>query len=112
MNWVVRRQMFYAEKDNGIGISLISGGLAVNSSTLEDAISTSHPYRQLTRILGERTGLPTELPSSGDETSGASSSRSLAFLEKLLQQQLEYECGRILGGYPFSIGIVLAYFTP
>ena len=111
VNWVVRRQMFYAKKDNGIGVSLISGGLAVNRGTLEEAMTSRHPYRQLTRILDDRSGLPTDDPTSGDETSGSSSSRSLAFLEKLLQQQLEYECRRILGGYPFSIGIMLAYFT-
>jgi V/A-type H+-transporting ATPase subunit C len=33
----------------------------------------------------------------------------LTFLSSMLQEVLLHEVSRVLGGYPFSIGIVLAY---
>ena len=43
--------------------------------------------------------------------SGGNAASRLAFLEGALRQISADEAGRNLAGYPFSIGIVLAYFT-
>ncbi|MCK5250654.1 MAG: V-type ATPase subunit [Spirochaetaceae bacterium] len=111
VNWIVRKQAFYAGVDRGGGITLLSGGLLAKSGVLENALSSNHPARQLSRLFGDRMGVPSELPSQDEDAHAGSTARSLAFLEKLLKQQLLYECRRVLGGYPFTIGVVLAYFA-
>jgi len=111
VNWIVRRQAFYDGMDRGAGITLLSGGLLAKSGVLENALSSNHPARQLSQLFGDRMGIPSELPTQNDDAHTGSTARSLAFLEKLLKQQLLYECRRVLGGYPFTIGVVLAYFA-
>lgn len=111
VNWIVRRQAFYSGTDRGVGLTLLSGGLIAKSGVLEDALSSKHPAMQLSRLFGDRMGVPSELSSQNEDALAGSTARSLALLEKLMKQQLLYECRRILGGYPFTIGVVLAYFA-
>jgi len=111
VNWIVRRQAFYAGTDRGDGITLLAGGLMAKSGDLENALSSSHPARQLSLLFGDRMGVSLEAPSRDEDTHVASIAHSLMFLENLLKQQLLYECRRVMGGYPFTIGVILAYFA-
>lgn len=110
VNWIVRRNVFYEGRKQESEMSLISGGLYASVGVLGEALSSGHPVRHLTTLFGDRMGVPSEIPAKEEEDPSRSSSRSLAFLEIMLQQQMLYECRRILGGYPFSIGVVLAYY--
>ena len=56
-----------------------------------------HNYPQLSALLAARAR-------------GGTRSR-LTLIEKMLQEILMIEVRRILAGYPFTIGIVLAYFV-
>ena len=111
VNWIVRRQAFYTDGEKDHEATLLAGGLIANPGILEKALSSNQPARQLAQLFGERMGIPSEAPKKEEEPHTGQTARSLAFLETLLQQLLLYECRRVLGGYPFTIGVVLAYFA-
>lgn len=110
VNWVVRLKMFYSGDTarTGGGAQLLPGGSLVDRKTLDDALTARNPAAPLAGTIAARIGAPSSGEEPGDHEDA--SMRSLAFLESLLQQMLLVESRRILGGYPFTIGIVLAYF--
>ncbi len=111
VNWIVRRKAFYSGSERVANAKFLNGGLLAKRDVLESALTANQPARQLSRIFSAGSTVPGEPPVPSDIASpGDSNARSLAFLEQILQQQLLYECRRVLGGYPFTIGIILAYF--
>lgn len=108
INWIVRSKTFYDQEISGT--SLLDGGTLTAADEVETAIESQHPVQHLTDLLGKRLGTPQMDAEPGADHAG-SSVRNLAFLESLLQQLLVYESRKTLGGYPFTIGTILAYFA-
>lgn len=111
VNWVVRLRLFYSGDSarRVDGSQLLPGGSIVDRKTLDAAMAAHDPAAPLAGAISTRIGVFATGEESGDHED--SSMRSLAFLESLLQQMLLVESRRILGGYPFTIGVILAYFV-
>jgi len=110
VNWVVRLRMFYSGDSARTvgGAQLLTGGSIVDGKTLDSAMAAQNPAEPLTGRISSRVGVPATEENTADH--GDAAIRSLAFLESLLQQMLLGESRRILGGYPFTIGVILSYF--
>ena len=117
VNWLVRLQTYYKMDSSESGEMLLSGGALVDRATLQRSAESSRPAQNLTELFGKRLGTPI---SSGDDREGdqgrseqrdrmSNQTRTLALLEVMLQDLLLHECRRSLGGYPFTIGVILAY---
>lgn len=120
VNWLVRLQTYYRMESSESASMLLSGGATMDRTTLEKSAEASRPAQALTDLfqkrLGTSFGSQIESPSDGADTTeqerrdhGSHQTRTLALLEGMLQDLLLYECRRQLGGYPFTIGIILAY---
>ncbi len=114
VNWIVRMQTYYREGTAGSSAQLLSGGAITDRKTLDETMQSQKPAQFLAELLGKRIGSSFSAQpeaTAGREERSDATTRTLAFLETLLQQLLVYESRRALGGYPFSIGVVLAYVS-
>lgn len=109
VNWIVRLHAFYRSGTERAlpQAEILSGGSIIDKGLIRTAMESQNPAGALSQAIGTRIGAGSPDESAEHEDTSV---RSLAFLESLLQQMLVYESRRILGGYPFTIGIVLAYF--
>jgi V/A-type H+/Na+-transporting ATPase subunit C len=103
VNWVVRLSEYYDISLGTLRRSLLPGGLWFDVSQLEASFQSDHPADTLASTLSGR------YPAMAGHTPEGDRLRSLALLEDVLQQVLHHEVHKVLGGYPFTIGIVLAY---
>ena len=107
IGWIVRLKSFYDLPVERALQSIIPSGWSVDERTVRTAYASQNVKQILDAIL--RTGF------SGLKgllsTEAADSSSRLALVERVLAEIVLYEVRHVLGGYPFSIGIVLAYFV-
>lgn len=106
VQWLARAQHFYRLGPEEALASLIPGGGTYDSARAAAAYKSGN-LTDLTAVLlgGRNRGLGALAGSGGDPTA------RLAFLEGALREVLRSESGRLLAGYPFTIGTVLAYFA-
>lgn len=110
INWVVRMQTYYGEETVPSDTAFLLGGAIADTQTLEAALGSQKPAADLVNLLGARVGVSgSSLESPEEHPDGTV--RTLVFLESLLQQLLIHESRRALGGYPFTVGVVLAFFA-
>lgn len=103
VNWVVRLSEFYDMPGDVLRRSLLPGGQWFDLNQLESSFQSDHPADTLASTLSGRYPAMTGHTPEGDRL------RSLALLEGVLQEVLHHEVHKVLGGYPFTIGIVIAY---
>jgi len=111
VSWLVRFTGFYGmSADAAVGY-LIPRGHAIGSAAVSEAFSAEKGNPGSAGALGLELLRKTYgqfgvlLGGSGDATA------RLSLMEGALRQIAISEAGRSLSGYPFSIGVVLAYFT-
>jgi vacuolar-type H+-ATPase subunit C/Vma6 len=92
-------------RGRAIDASTVARAMAKGAPAAAEARSTSGGFLGIELLRGSYGSIGALLGSGGNAAS------RLAFLEGALRQISADEAGRSLAGYPFSIGIVLAYFT-
>ncbi|MBN2875088.1 MAG: V-type ATPase subunit [Spirochaetales bacterium] len=113
VSWLVRFRGFYGmDADTAAGL-LIPRGRAIDAAALKTAGSLDQGSPGYAGSLGlellrSAYGQFGVLLGSG---SGGDAVARLSLMEGALRQIARAEAGRSLAGYPFSIGVVLAYFT-
>ena len=107
IGWIVRLKSFYDLPVDRALRSVIPSGWSVDERAVRAAYASQNVKQLLDAVL--TTGHPalTRLLSAEAVDSYA----RLALVERVLQEIILYEVRHVLGGYPFSIGIVLAYFV-
>ena len=109
VSWLVRFKSFYGMKTEEAVSRLIPRGRAISAAAMAEAFagdkSGSGGALGLELLRKSYGSLGALLGGSGDATA------RLAMMESALRQVSVAEADRNLAGYPFSIGIVLAYFT-
>ena len=111
VSWLVRFKSFYGMGTEEAVSSLIPRGRAISSAALAEAFAGDRPGSGSGGALGLELlrksygSLGALLGGSGDAAA------RLAMMESALRQVSIAEADRNMAGYPFSIGIVLAYFT-
>lgn len=104
VNWIVRMKRYYKADRFDPTQSILSGGHLLATDSLVEAYRSDRPIDPLLGALGSRYSVI-----SGDRADEAHGAERLALLEELLRSVLFEEIRRSLGGYPFSIGTILAY---
>ena len=107
ISWIIRFKKFYDLPLEAILATLIPGGLNLNRAIIDELYRAHNVAGVLQGFVeGKYPGLSTLLSA---QTSG--STARLMLIQRILDEIRRYEVQRIMGGYPFTIGIILAYFV-
>jgi V/A-type H+/Na+-transporting ATPase subunit C len=106
VSWIIRFRTFYHLPFEQVADLIIPGGFSISDSTLQDIYRSEQLADPLeVMIHSSYPGVAARTASAGSDQSSR-----VTKLERLLEQITLDEVHRIMRGYPFSIGIVLAYF--
>lgn len=107
ISWIIRFKKFYDLPLEAILPTLVPGGLNLNKAIIEELYRAQNVAGVLQSFVkGKYPGFSALLSS---QTSGRTS--RLILIQRILDEIRKHEVHRILGGYPFSIGIILSYFV-
>jgi V/A-type H+-transporting ATPase subunit C len=107
VSWLIRFKNFYSlEADRALGYTL-PGGLNLNPELMRQTYAAERTDRQISDLVGKRYPEIAPLLASQEQTKF---SARLTMIERILEQIMTIEVRKILTGYPFTIGIILAYF--
>jgi V/A-type H+-transporting ATPase subunit C len=106
INWIIRfRSMYKLPLERALQY-LIPSGFTVDQAAVRDAYASEKVIDILQGIVKKKyPSLATLLNAPPADTNSR-----LLLIERILHQILMTEVRKILSGYPFSIGIILAYF--
>jgi V/A-type H+-transporting ATPase subunit C len=107
VDWLVRMKHYYKLDTEQFRGSILQGGTLIPAEELDAAYGAEQPVEPLVAALGARfASLAVRRAPEGEHRQV----QRLALLEDLLRSVLFHEIRRTLGGYPFTIGTLLAYF--
>jgi len=107
ISWILRFKQYFDLPLDTVLKTLIPGGLNLNRALIDElyqAQSVTHVLQ--TFLTGRYPGL-SALLSSPSSDSGA----RLQLIGRILDEIKHQEVRRIMSGYPFTVGIILAYFV-
>ena len=106
ISWIIRFRSFYDLPLEQVLAVVIPGGFGVNKAAIDELYRAQNVTAVLQRFVKDKyPGLSALLAS---QTSDSTS--RLLLISRILEEIRNQEVTRILAGYPFSIGIILAYF--
>jgi len=106
INWIMRLKQYYDLPLETVLTTLIPGGYSLRGLQIEDLYRTQDMTSFLQGFVKEQyPGLSILL-----KTPASDSTARLRILQQILEEIKRQEVQRILSGYPFTIGIILAYF--
>lgn len=105
VNWIVRMRRSYGPEHGELLEAVLPGGTLIRPEDARAAYAAERPIDALLGVLGGRH----PILGSRRPDEDARGARRLALLEDLLRSVLFAEIRRTLGGYPFTIGTMLAY---
>lgn len=108
VNWLVRMKQFHDVELSRLVSSIIPGGALIPPEELSRAYATDSPLDVLLSALGPKYTAGVAGAETHEEE--RRQLRRLTMLENLLRSILFAEIHRALGGYPFTIGTILAYY--
>jgi V/A-type H+-transporting ATPase subunit C len=107
VGWLIRFKNFYSlEEERALGYTL-PGGLNLTPELMRDSYTSERTDREISALVGRRYPEIAPLLASQEQTKFTA---RLTMIERILEQIMAIEVRKILTGYPFTIGIVLAYF--
>ncbi|HEB09775.1 MAG TPA: hypothetical protein ENI06_01005, partial [Spirochaetales bacterium] len=106
INWLIRFKDFYNLSLEETLKYIIPQGYNIAMEKIEQAYNSPNITDILSELIRQKYGaLSTFLTS---QSSG--SYARLILIERILEQIMLYEIRHVMAGYPFTIGIILAYF--
>jgi V/A-type H+-transporting ATPase subunit C len=106
INWIIRFKNFHKLPIEMVLQFVIPHGFSVGPEIIREAYASQNVVRILQDIVRKKyPGLTTLLSSQATDAYSR-----LLLIDRILEQILMHEVGRMLSGYPFTIGIVLSYF--
>lgn len=107
ISWLVRFRDFYKMSMSDTLDAMIPCGHHLDSKGLEEAFKTGDSTEILKNLISKKYSSLSSLLA----VQSTDSQSKLVLLGRLLDQIILYEIKRIKSGYPFTIGIVMAYFV-
>ncbi len=104
INWVVRFLSFYNMPLKDALSYLIAGGYSFKPSDFTEGVKSEGDI--VSSLMGKKYPAWQAFSSQ----SGGGSHSRLVLVERLLHHMIDQEVSHSMSGYPFTIGIVLAYF--
>lgn len=106
INWIIRFRSIYELSFDTVQNLIIPGGFTVRGNTLQDVYRSQQISAPLQAMLHKNyPGIATLL---AQQTKNQN--QRLSMIERILEQIMLEEVHRIMRGYPFTVGIVLAYY--
>jgi len=106
ISWIIRFKKFYDLPLDAVVAALIPGGFHLNRATIDELYQAQNVTSVLQKFVGGAyPGLSALLASQASD-----STSRLMLIRRILEEIRRHEVQRILAGYPFTIGIILAYF--
>ena len=106
INWLIRLKNFYNLPQDAVITMLVPGGLNLNQVMINELYSAQNVAGVIQEFIkGKYHGLTALLSSQSSD-----SHSRLLLIHRILEEIMKQEVKKILAGYPFTIGIVLAYF--
>lgn len=106
ISWIMRLKKYYDLPLEEVLNTLIPGGYSLKRPLMDDLYRAQNATAVLQDFVKTQyPGLSTLLGAKGTD-----SSSRLLVIQRILEEIKRQEVRRILVGYPFTIGIVLAYF--
>ncbi len=107
INWIIRLKTFYDMPLDAVLATIVPGGLNLNRDVLHELYQAQNVTSVLQEIVtAQYPGLSAMLSSKATDIGAR-----LLLIRRILDEILKQEIRRILSGYPFTIGTVLAYFV-
>jgi V/A-type H+-transporting ATPase subunit C len=108
INWLVRFKGLYKLSPEQALAFAIPSGVNLSPEQVAEAYASDHPSAVLAGLVRKKySGLSAMLTTQ----EYAESYSRLVMIERILEQILLVEVRHLLAGYPFTIGIILAYFV-
>lgn len=107
ISWLVRFRDFYKMSMKDTLDAMIPYGHHLDIKGLEEAFKTGDSTEILKNLISKKYSSLSSLLA----VQSADNQSKLVLLGRLLDQIILYEIKRIKSGYPFTIGIVMAYFV-
>lgn len=105
INWLIRLKNFYDQPLDAVLSMLVPGGYNLNRAMINELYSAQNITGVLHDFIsGKYPGLLALL-----SVQSAESYPRLLLIHRLLEEIMKQEVRRMLAGYPFTIGIILAY---
>jgi len=106
INWIIRFRRFYNLPMKEVMSLVIPRGYHLKAERIQEAYTSQNVTNVLQDVIkSDYPGLSALLSSQPTD-----SVSRLLLVERVLERILMYETHRVLMGYPFTIGIILAYF--
>lgn len=106
INWIIRFKNFYDLPVEAVLAAIVPGGFNLNMAVMEELYAAQNVTSVLQGFVKSKyPGLSALLSS---QTSDSTS--RLLLIRRILEEIMKHEVQRIMAGYPFTIGIILAYF--
>ena len=106
LNWIVRLKNFYDLPAEAVQAAIVPGGLNLDKGVLNELYNAQNVSYVLEGFVKSNyPGLSSLLSSQT-----ADSTSRLLLIRRILEGIMKSEVEHILVGYPFTIGIILAYF--
>jgi V/A-type H+-transporting ATPase subunit C len=106
ISWIVRLKRYYDLPLEDVLNTLIPGGYSLKRPLIDDLYRAQNVTAVLQDFVkGQYPGLSTLLGAKGTD-----STSRLLVIQRILEEIKRQEVKHILIGYPFTIGIILAYF--
>jgi V/A-type H+-transporting ATPase subunit C len=106
INWVIRYKTFYDLPLEKVLDLIIPRGFSINTKSIHEAYNSQDMSQIIEDAVKSRyPDISTMLRSGASDLSSR-----LMLIEQVLENIMLREIGRIMAGYPFTIGIILSYF--
>lgn len=106
ISWIIRFKEYFDLPLESVLKILIPGGLNLNRALIDDLYRAQNVTSVLQSFLTGRYPGLSALLSSPSSDSGA----RLKLIGRILEEIKQQEVKHIMSGYPFTVGIILAYF--
>lgn len=106
INWIIRLKNFYDLPIEAVMATIVPGGFNLDKSVIDELYRAENVTSAIGGFVKSKyPGLTAMLASQTPD-----STARLTLIRRILEEIMKQEVQRILVGYPFTIGIVLAYF--
>lgn len=107
INWIIRFRNFYNLPADAVMAAIVPGGFNLDKAVMAQIYNAQNVTSVLQGFIKRKyPGLSALLSSQT-----ADSTSRLLLIRRILEEIMKQEVQRILAGYPFTIGITLAYFV-
>jgi V/A-type H+-transporting ATPase subunit C len=106
VDWIIRLRNFYDLPQETVMAAIVPGGFNLSQATISELYRAQNVTAALQGFVKARyPGLSALLSSQVSD-----SASRLLLIRRIMEGIMKQEVQRILAGYPFTIGIILAYF--